>query len=84
VDAPLIAVVTGLMFFLVLLRMAGLVRAHRQSVTREQVLRRSAAELVSAAGREDIYAATIAGIAALASGHSDITGFDLTVTGSAG
>jgi diguanylate cyclase (GGDEF)-like protein/PAS domain S-box-containing protein len=84
VNAPVIAVITGLMFLLVLSRMAGLVRAYRQSVTREQVLRKSAAELVSAAGREGIYAATIAGIAALVSGHSDIKGFNLVVANGAG
>jgi diguanylate cyclase (GGDEF)-like protein/PAS domain S-box-containing protein len=84
VDAPVIAVVTGLMFLLVLSRMAGLVRAHRQSVTREQVLRTSAAELVSAAGREGIYAATISGVTALVSGHSDIKGFNLVVASGTG
>jgi diguanylate cyclase (GGDEF)-like protein/PAS domain S-box-containing protein len=84
VDAPVIAVVTGLMFLLVLLRMAGLVRAHRQSVTREQVLRTSAAELVSAGGRKEIYAATMAGVAALVAGDSEIKGFSLAVVNGGG
>ena len=41
VDAPVIAVVAGAMFLLVLLRMSGLVHAHQQAITREQVLRRA-------------------------------------------
>jgi len=84
VDAPVIAVVTGLMFILVLLRMGGFVRAHRQSVTREQVLRQSGSELVSAAGREGIYAAAITGVAALVSGQSETNGFSLAVVDDAG
>jgi diguanylate cyclase (GGDEF)-like protein/PAS domain S-box-containing protein len=83
-DAPVIAVVTGLMFILVLLRMAGFVRAHRQSVTREQILRNSGAELVSAAGREGIYAAATTGVAALVSNHADINGFSVAVVDDAG
>jgi diguanylate cyclase (GGDEF)-like protein/PAS domain S-box-containing protein len=84
VDVQVIAVVTGLMFILVLLRMAGLVRAHGQSVTREQALRKSAAELVAAADREGIYAATVAGITALISRDTNIRGFSLTVVDDAG
>jgi diguanylate cyclase (GGDEF)-like protein/PAS domain S-box-containing protein len=79
VDASVIAVVAGLMFLLVLFRMAGLVHAHGQSVTREQALRKSVAELVAAGGREDIYAATIAGVDALVAGHGDIIGVTLAM-----
>ncbi len=50
VDAAAVAGVAGVMFLLVVLRMSGLVRAHQQAVTREQVLRREAAELVGAPG----------------------------------
>ena len=44
--------VVGVTFLLVLIRMAGLVQAHKQAMTREQVLRQAAAELVSASGRK--------------------------------
>ena len=47
VDASAVAGVAGVMFLLVCLRMSGVVRAHQQAVTREQVLRREAAELVA-------------------------------------
>jgi diguanylate cyclase (GGDEF)-like protein/PAS domain S-box-containing protein len=83
-DVEVIAVVTALMFVLVLLRMAGIVLAHGQSVTREQVLRTSASELVSASGREEIYAATMAGITALVAGNSDVVEFSLAVVDEAG
>jgi diguanylate cyclase (GGDEF)-like protein/PAS domain S-box-containing protein len=84
VDAPVIAVVAGLMFLLVLVRMGGLVRAHEQSVTREMVLRNSAAELVAAAGREGIHTAAFAGFDALMSGHSGITKVTLVAANHAG
>jgi diguanylate cyclase (GGDEF)-like protein/PAS domain S-box-containing protein len=84
VDAPVIAVVAGLMFLLVLLRMGGLVRAHEQSVTREMVLRNSAAELVAAAGREGIHTAAFAGFDALMSGHDGITRVTLVAANQAG
>jgi diguanylate cyclase (GGDEF)-like protein/PAS domain S-box-containing protein len=84
VDAPVIAVVAGLMFLLVLLRMGGLVRAHEQSVTREKVLRKSVAELVAAAGRDGIYAAAIAGFEALVSGHRDVIGVALSMANPGG
>jgi len=84
VDAPVIAVVAGLTFLLVLLRMAGLVKAHEQSVARERILRKSAADLVAAAGRNGIYAAASAGVDALVSGHSDIVGVTLTIGNAAG
>jgi diguanylate cyclase (GGDEF)-like protein/PAS domain S-box-containing protein len=84
VDAPVIAVVAGLMFLLVLARMGGLMRAHEQSVTREMVLRNSAAELVAAAGREGIHTAAFAGFDALMAGHSGITRVTLVAVNHAG
>jgi len=84
VDAPVIAIVAGVMFMLVLLRLAGLVSTNERSVDREQVLRQSAAELVAASSRDAIYAATIAGVNALVSGHSDIVGASFSVAGLAG
>ena len=72
VDAPVVAVVAGVMFVLVLIRMAGVVWEREQAETREQVLRKSAAELVAASGREGINAATMAGLTALTSGQMSI------------
>jgi len=71
VDAPVIAVVAGLMFLLVIARMNALVRAHGQAVAREQALRRSVANLVAASDREAIYQATIAGVRELVSHDGD-------------
>ncbi len=80
VDAPVIAVVAGVMFFLVLTRMSGLVKAHQQAMTREQVLRQASADLVAASGRDGIYRATFHAVNALVSGHRDIVGVALAVS----
>ena len=48
VDASVLAGAVGVMFLLVALRMSGVVCAHQQAVTREQILRREAAQLVGA------------------------------------
>ena len=80
VDAQVIAVVAGVMFLLVLMRMAGLVQAHQQAMTREQVLRKAAAELVAASGREGIYQATIARSTRWSPEHSDVTGVTFAVS----
>ncbi|MGO8870470.1 MAG: EAL domain-containing protein [Acidimicrobiales bacterium] len=72
VDAPMVAVVAGAMFLLVLIRMAGLVWEREQAEVREQILRQSAAELVAASGREEIYRATISGLSDLVAGDDDV------------
>ena len=84
VDAPIIAVVAAGMFLLVLLRMAGLVQAHGRAVAREQVLRKSAAELVAAPGRDEIYRAAIAAVRELVADHGDIVGVTFSVAGPTG
>ena len=71
VDAPVIAVVAGLMFLLVVTRMNGLVRANGQAVAREQAVRTSVTNLVAASDRDAIYRATIAGIRELVSRNGD-------------
>ena len=71
VDAPVIAVVAGLMFLLVITRMTGLVQVHGQSVAREQTLRRSVANLVAASDRGAICQATIAGVRELVARNGD-------------
>jgi len=84
IDAPIIAVVAGVMFLLVLLRMSGLVRVHQQALVREQVLRGSAADLVAASSRDEIYQAAIEGISALVSGHTEVIGATLAVADTSG
>ena len=71
VDAPVIAVVAGLMFLLVVTRMNGLVRANGQAVAREQAVRTSVTNLVAASDRDAIYRATIAGVRELVSRNGD-------------
>jgi diguanylate cyclase (GGDEF)-like protein/PAS domain S-box-containing protein len=80
IDAPMIAVVAGVMFLLVLMRMTGLIWDRERAEDREQVLRTSASELVAASGREAIYAATMAGLGALVIGHDDAVEISLAVT----
>src|ERR1019366_7695259 len=72
IDAPMVAVVAGAMFLCVLLRMAGLVWEREQAQVREQFLRQSASELSAASSREDIYRATISGLADLVVGIDDV------------
>ena len=84
VDAPMIAVVAGAMFLLVLLRMAGLIWERERAERREQVLRTSASELVAASGREGIYQATMTGLGALVAGNDDTVEISLAVTDPAG
>jgi diguanylate cyclase (GGDEF)-like protein/PAS domain S-box-containing protein len=67
-DAAAIAGVAALMFLLVVLRMALVVRAHGQAVARETVLRREAGELVGAPGRVGIYQATARAVGELVQG----------------
>ncbi|MEV5343175.1 PAS domain-containing protein, partial [Streptomyces sp. NPDC052676] len=52
--APVIAVFSALLFLLVILRLAGMVVAHRKAVARELALRRAAASLVSAVRRAEV------------------------------
>jgi diguanylate cyclase (GGDEF)-like protein/PAS domain S-box-containing protein len=84
VDAPMIAVVAGVMFLMVLLRMAGLIWERERAENREQVLRTSASELVAASGRDAIYQAAMAGLGALVTGHDDTVDIALAVTDPAG
>ena len=79
VDATVIAVVAGVMFLLVLMRMAGLVRDHQQALTRERVLRTAAADLVAAPGNADIYDATLTAVSALVAG-CDVSGVTFAVS----
>ncbi|QWB27835.1 MULTISPECIES: aminotransferase class I/II-fold pyridoxal phosphate-dependent enzyme [Streptomyces] len=53
-DAAVIAVFSGVLFLLVILRLTGMVVAHRRAVTRELALRGAAASLVSAFRQEEV------------------------------
>ncbi|MFE9028439.1 aminotransferase class I/II-fold pyridoxal phosphate-dependent enzyme [Streptomyces iakyrus] len=53
-DAAVIAVLSGVLFLLVILRLAGMVVAHRHAVTRELALRGAAASLASAFRQEEV------------------------------
>jgi diguanylate cyclase (GGDEF)-like protein/PAS domain S-box-containing protein len=84
VDAAAVAGVAGVMFFLVVLRMSGLVRAHQQAMTREQVLRREAAELVGAPGRSEIHEATLSAISELVGGQAGVCSVSLAMAAAPG
>ena len=84
VDAAAVAGVAGVMFLLVVLRMAGLVRAHQQAMTREQVLRREAAELVGAPGRSEIHKATISAVSELVGSQAEISSISLAMAAAPG
>lgn len=61
-DAPVIAAFSGLLFLLVILRLAGMVLAHRKAVARELALRRAAPSLVSAVRREEVVQSCVAAV----------------------
>lgn len=52
--AAVIAAFSGVLFLLVILRLAGMVVAHRKAVARELALRRAGASLVSAVRQEEV------------------------------
>ena len=53
-DASVIAAFSGVLFLLVILRLWGMVVAHRKAVRRELALRRAAASLVSAVRQQEV------------------------------
>jgi diguanylate cyclase (GGDEF)-like protein/PAS domain S-box-containing protein len=61
-DILVLIVASAVLFLLVVSRMAGLVRQEERIVSRERTLRVAGAELVGAAGHEQIYEASIAGV----------------------
>ncbi|HSB38883.1 MAG TPA: EAL domain-containing protein [Gaiellaceae bacterium] len=64
-DRIVLIVASAVLFLLVVIRMAGLVRQEERIVSRERTLRVAGAELVGAAGYEQIYEAAIAGVGRL-------------------
>jgi diguanylate cyclase (GGDEF)-like protein/PAS domain S-box-containing protein len=65
VDMPVLIGASVMLFVLVVLRMAGLVRRQEQSTLREKALRNAGAALVTATNRESIYTATLQAARAL-------------------
>jgi diguanylate cyclase (GGDEF)-like protein/PAS domain S-box-containing protein len=61
-DVLVLIVASAVLFLLVVARMAGLVRQEERIVARERTLRAAGAELVGAAGYDQIYEAAIAGV----------------------
>ena len=61
-DVLVLIVASAVLFLLVVIRMAGLVRQEERIVSRERALRGAGAKLVGAAGYEQIYEAAIAGV----------------------
>jgi diguanylate cyclase (GGDEF)-like protein/PAS domain S-box-containing protein len=59
VDMPVLIGASVMLFVLVVLRMAGLVRRQEQSTLREKALRNAGAALVTATNRQSIYTATL-------------------------
>ncbi len=58
-DLPVLIGAAGVLFLLVVMRIAGLVRKQEQSAVRERALRGAGTALVTATNREGIYAATL-------------------------
>jgi diguanylate cyclase (GGDEF)-like protein/PAS domain S-box-containing protein len=58
-DMPVLIGASVMLFVLVVLRMAGLVRRQEQSTLREKALRNAGAALVTATNRQSIYTATL-------------------------
>jgi PAS domain-containing protein len=65
VDMPVLIGASVMLFVLVVLRMAGLVRRQELSTLREKALRNAGAALVTATNRESIYTATLQAARAL-------------------
>jgi diguanylate cyclase (GGDEF)-like protein/PAS domain S-box-containing protein len=84
VDARAVAAVAAVMFLLVVLRMAEVVWAHSQAVTREQVLRQKAGELVGAPSREEICSATVKAVEELIADRFDVSCIALAVRNEGG
>jgi diguanylate cyclase (GGDEF)-like protein/PAS domain S-box-containing protein len=71
-DTLVLIVASGLLFLLVVSRMAGLVRQERRAASRELALRNAGVELVAAAGGEQVNEAAIAAVLALAGEPTDV------------
>jgi diguanylate cyclase (GGDEF)-like protein/PAS domain S-box-containing protein len=70
-NTKVIAVLCAVMFLLVLSRLSGVVKTHRQAVARERGLRRAAAALVAAADVDEVTAAVRTAVAQLLPERAD-------------
>ena len=73
VDGVAIAIFSALMFALVIARMSAILAGHRQSVSRERVLRACGDSLVAAGELADVCLAALRGVAALRAGSAATT-----------
>jgi len=64
-DVLVVIVCSAILFLLVVARMAGLVRQEVRAVSREKALRGAGADLVAAAGRDQVHGAAISAVTAL-------------------
>jgi diguanylate cyclase (GGDEF)-like protein/PAS domain S-box-containing protein len=64
-DTLVVIIASAALFLLVVSRMAGLVRQEERAVSRELALREAGAELVAAAGREQVHEAAISAVGEL-------------------
>jgi diguanylate cyclase (GGDEF)-like protein/PAS domain S-box-containing protein len=71
-DTLVLIVASGVLFLLVVTRMAGLVRQERRAASRELALRSAGVELVAAAGREQVNEAAISAVLALVEAPSSV------------
>jgi diguanylate cyclase (GGDEF)-like protein/PAS domain S-box-containing protein len=71
VDLIVIIAASVILFGLVVLRMAGLVRQHERSVARERILSAAGAQLVAATSRQEIYDAALGAARELAGPLAD-------------
>jgi diguanylate cyclase (GGDEF)-like protein/PAS domain S-box-containing protein len=72
VDTAVLSVSTIVLFLLVVMRMAGLIRGQERSTRRERALREAGAELVTATNRDGIYTAAVDAARSLAGDATSI------------
>jgi diguanylate cyclase (GGDEF)-like protein/PAS domain S-box-containing protein len=72
VDSAVLSVSTIVLFLLVVMRMAGLIRGQERSTRRERALREAGAELVTATSRDGIYTAAVDAARSLAGDATSI------------
>ncbi|HYY07961.1 MAG TPA: EAL domain-containing protein, partial [Actinomycetota bacterium] len=71
-DLPVLIGASGVLFLLVVMRIAGLVRKQEESAIRERALRGAGTALVTATNREGIYAATLQAAGSIAGDGSAV------------
>ena len=72
IDIPVIAGVATVLFLLVLIRMAGLLRENERAAARERTLREAGVNLTGAVSRQNVYEATLNATLALADNDQNV------------